>query len=69
MLYQGGNLGQAEATEIRCLIESTDAQEFSSAESRRFFDQAMELLNKLRPAEPAGSHLREISEFLILRTT
>ena len=69
MLYQGGNLGQAEATEIRCLIDSTDAQEFSSAESRRFFDQAMELLNKLRPAEPAGSHLREISEFLILRTT
>ena len=69
MLYQGGDLGRAEATQIRCLIESTDAQEFSGSESRRFFDQAMGLLNELRPAEPAGSHLREISEFLILRTT
>ena len=69
MLYQRGNLGKDEATGIRRLIGMTDAQEFSIAESRRFFDQAMELLDQLRPAEPAGSHLREISEFLILRTT
>lgn len=69
MLYQRGNLGQTEATQIRALIESTDAQEFSSAESRRLFDQAMDLLDELRPAEPAGGHLRKISEFLIHRTT
>lgn len=67
-LYQRGDVGEAEAIQIRGLIESTDAQEFSDAESRRHYEEAMDLLDGLRPEEPAGSHLREISEFLIQRT-
>ena len=68
LLYQRGDLGEAGATQIRSLIEATDAQEFSNSEARRFFDEAMIILSELRPADPAGSHLRQISEFLILRT-
>ena len=66
-IYRPGAVGEVEAAEILRLIESTDAREYCEREARRHYDQAVEKLDELQPAEPAGGQLHQLAEFLILR--